>query len=84
MQTILTFCLDNLLHTSHLCGEIKTKVKPLIASMYGFEVPTSDTICAHNCELVMQLKEGYLFLYKVCQTLDIPFHVTSYNILDAS
>ncbi|KIM76446.1 hypothetical protein PILCRDRAFT_76428 [Piloderma croceum F 1598] len=49
---------------SHLRGEIKTKVKPLVASMYGFEVPTNETICARNRKLVEELKEEYTFLYK--------------------
>jgi hypothetical protein len=50
---------------SHLRGEIKTKVKPLVASMYGFEVPTNETIRARNRKLVEELKEEYTFLYKV-------------------
>ena len=29
---------------SHLRGEFKTRVKPLVVSMFGFEVPTNDTI----------------------------------------
>jgi hypothetical protein len=53
---------------SHLCGEIKTKVKPLVASMYGFEVPTNKTIRARNRKLVEELKEEYAFLYKVRHT----------------
>ena len=50
---------------SHLRGEIKTKVKPLVASMYGFDVPTNETIRACNRKLVEELKEEYSFLYKV-------------------
>lgn len=50
---------------SHLRGDIKTKVKPLVGSMFGFEVPTNDTIRARNRKLVEELKEGYAFLYKV-------------------
>ncbi|KAI0266652.1 hypothetical protein BGY98DRAFT_912890 [Russula aff. rugulosa BPL654] len=57
---------------SHLRGEIKTKVKPLVASMYGFEVPTSETICARNRKLVEELKEGYTFLYKTRAIDDQP------------
>jgi hypothetical protein len=33
--------------------------------MYGFEVPTNDTIRARNRQLVEELKDGYSFLYKV-------------------
>ena len=50
---------------SHLRGEIKTMVNPLVASMYGFEVPTNKTIRARNRKLVEELKEEYSFLYKV-------------------
>lgn len=53
---------------SHLRGEIKTKVKPLVASMYGFEVPTSETIRVHNRKLAEELKHEYTFLYKVRRT----------------
>ena len=42
---------------SHLRGEIKTKVKPLVASVYGFEVPTNETIRARICKLVEELKD---------------------------
>lgn len=55
-------------HGSHLCGEIKMKIKPLVASMYGFAVPTKETICTCNWKLVKELKEEYSFLYKVCST----------------
>jgi hypothetical protein len=51
---------------SQLRGEIKTKVKPLVAGMYGFEVPTNEIIRARNRDLVEELKDGYSFLYKVC------------------
>jgi hypothetical protein len=62
---------------SHLRGEIKTKVKPLIASMYGFEVPTNETIRARNRKLVEELKEEYTFLYKVRHAMPCLFvHAT--------
>lgn len=62
---------------SHLRGEIKTKVKPLVASMYGFEVPTNETIHARNRKLVEELKEQYTFLYKVCHAMPCLFvHAT--------
>ena len=57
---------------SHLCGKIKMKVKPLVASMYGCEVPINDAIHAHNRKLVEELKAEYAFLYKVCQSYAHP------------
>jgi hypothetical protein len=62
-------------HGSHLYAEIKMKVKPLIASMYGFEVPTNETIRTHNRKLVEELKEEYTFLYMQC-------HAFSFMLLD--
>jgi len=65
---------------SHLHGEIKMKLKLLVASMYGFKVPTNDTIHACNCELVKELKNGYTFLYKVCHVVLYLFFCCMYLI----
>ena len=63
---------------SYLCGEIKTKVKPLVASVYGFEVPTNETIRARNRKLVEELKDEYAFLYKVPHVILYPFVCSTY------
>lgn len=47
-------------------GDLKTKVKPLVGSMFGFEVPVDETGRAKNRELAEKLKQGYSYLYKVC------------------
>ena len=38
------------------CGSIKTKLNPLVTSVYRFEVPT-ETIHAHNHKLIEELKD---------------------------
>ena len=58
---------------SHLHGEIKTKVKPLVASVYSFKVPTNETIHDCNHKLVEELKDKYTFLYKVHHVVLCPF-----------
>jgi hypothetical protein len=70
---LCSYCTQITCRGSHLRGEIKTKVKPLVASMYGFEVPTNETIRARNRKLVEELKDGYAFLYKVCHAVLCPF-----------
>ena len=45
--------------------------------MYGFEVPTNETIRARNRKLVEELKEEYTFLYKVRHAMPCLFvHAT--------
>jgi hypothetical protein len=41
--------------------------------MYGFEVPTNETIHARNQKLVEELKEEYTFLYKVRRVIQYLF-----------
>lgn len=47
-------------------GDLKTKVKPLAGSMFGFEVPVDEAGRAKNRQLAASLKEGCSYLYKVC------------------
>ena len=61
------------------------KVKPLVATMYSFEVPTNDTIRACNHSLVQELKEDYMFLYKVgCNCYLLLFVHSDYTHIDTS
>lgn len=46
-------------------GELKTKVRPLVEVMYGFEGGYKNGTARKNAELVDELKEEYAFVYKV-------------------
>jgi len=49
---------------SHVRGELKTKVRPIIES-YGFESGQHKRTIKSNRELAEDLKEGYKFVYQV-------------------
>ncbi|TDL21927.1 hypothetical protein BD410DRAFT_700563, partial [Rickenella mellea] len=53
-------------------GELKTKVRPLVAVMYGFEDSYKNGTARKNAELVDELKEEYAFVYKVFFSSDTP------------
>ncbi|GJJ14563.1 hypothetical protein Clacol_008828 [Clathrus columnatus] len=48
---------------SHMHGELRTKLTPLVASNYGFKLPVSENVEYMNCELVKMLlfKDAFLF-----------------------
>jgi hypothetical protein len=50
---------------SHVRGELKTKVQ-LIIEHYGFESGQHKQTIKRNRELAEELKEGYNFVYSVC------------------
>jgi hypothetical protein len=50
---------------SHVRGELKTKVRPLVAAMYGFDSGIHKKSVCKNCQLAESLKEKYGFVYKV-------------------
>ncbi|KAG1831196.1 hypothetical protein DFJ58DRAFT_608522, partial [Suillus subalutaceus] len=49
---------------SHLCGEVKTKVRPYVADEYGFETSTKQSVINHNIMLARNLKKDFGFVYK--------------------
>ena len=49
---------------SHLCGVIKTMARPLVESLYGFEVSSANTV-AFNHKLAEELKKDFVFVYCV-------------------
>ena len=55
---------------SHLCGVIKTKAKPLIELLYGFEVSGANTV-PFNCKLTEELKMDFAFVYRVSTSYQI-------------
>ena len=50
--------------TSQVHGELKTKIRPLVESLYGFE--NTKAAVARNRERAENLKDDYAFVYKVC------------------
>jgi hypothetical protein len=52
-------------YASHVRGELKTKVR-LIIEHYGFESGQHKRTIKRNRELAEELKEGYHFVYSVC------------------
>ena len=48
-----------------MCGEVKTKIRNLIASEYGFLPSQSSKACKHNLKWAAVLKDDLNFTYKV-------------------
>lgn len=53
--------------TSQVRGELKTKIRPLVESLYGFE--NAKSAITHNRERTENLKDDYAFVYKVVTSL---------------
>lgn len=51
---------------SHVRGELKTKLRPLVEVGYGFESGENKKIISRNRQLYEDLKEGNGFIYRVC------------------
>ncbi|KAG1766093.1 hypothetical protein EDD22DRAFT_774448 [Suillus occidentalis] len=51
-------------HTSHLTGEVKAKLRPLVESVYGFECSTRESARSRNCRLVQRLKHKFSLCYR--------------------
>ncbi|KAH7904076.1 hypothetical protein BJ138DRAFT_965792, partial [Hygrophoropsis aurantiaca] len=49
---------------SHLRGELKTKSKPVVANVFGFETSADEEIQEDNRHLVASLKEDCAFIYR--------------------
>ncbi|KAH7917335.1 hypothetical protein BV22DRAFT_1135495 [Leucogyrophana mollusca] len=49
---------------SHLCGELNTKSKPIVANVYGFETSADEDIQEANRKLVTELKADNAFVYR--------------------
>ena len=49
---------------SHLHGVIKTEARPLIETLYGFEVSGANTV-QHNHRLTEELKNDFAFVHHV-------------------
>jgi hypothetical protein len=52
--------------SSHFRGRIKTKVQPLVKSMYGFSAFDKPRSIDHNIRLARELKDKFSFVYAVC------------------
>jgi len=50
---------------SHFRGRIKTKVQPLVKSMYGFAAVSKPKAVDHNVKLARALKDKFGFIYAV-------------------
>ena len=50
---------------SHVRGELKTKARPLVEAIFGFESGHNRTRIAENRALAAMLKDGYCFVYEV-------------------
>jgi hypothetical protein len=51
--------------TSHVRGELKTKMHGLTASFFGFRASRSTLAIMQNRDLAESLKEGSRFVFKV-------------------
>ena len=61
----MSACLQLTNHGAHVCGELKTKVTPLVEAMFGFSSGNSKKILKQNRALAEDLKDGYNFAYEV-------------------
>ena len=52
-------------HAAHVRGELKTKVRPLVEAVYGFESGQNKKTIRRNRERVEELKDEYNFAYEV-------------------
>ncbi|KAG0693776.1 hypothetical protein DFH29DRAFT_1006947 [Suillus ampliporus] len=50
--------------TSHVHGELKTKICSLAGSFYGFQANGAKAVIQQNCDHAEKLKEGSLFTYQ--------------------
>ncbi|KAG1890065.1 hypothetical protein F4604DRAFT_1914615 [Suillus subluteus] len=50
--------------TSHVCGELKTKMQALTASFFGFRTSRSTVAIKQNRDLAESLKDGSCFAFK--------------------
>ncbi|KAG1751473.1 uncharacterized protein EDB91DRAFT_1243734 [Suillus paluster] len=50
--------------TSHLTGEVKGKVRPLVKNIYGFESTNQESIKSRNRKLAHQLKDKFGLCYQ--------------------
>ncbi|GBE88906.1 hypothetical protein SCP_1403140 [Sparassis crispa] len=50
--------------TSHIRGELKTKVRGIIQSFYGFQSGENKSAILRNCQRAEDLKDGYSFVYE--------------------
>ncbi|KAG0708021.1 hypothetical protein DFH29DRAFT_795827, partial [Suillus ampliporus] len=51
-------------HTSHVHGELKTKIRSLTGSFYGFQANGAKAVIQQNHDCAEKLKEGLLFTYQ--------------------
>ncbi|KAG1837061.1 hypothetical protein F4604DRAFT_1530752, partial [Suillus subluteus] len=54
--------------TSHVRGELKTKMRALTASFFGFRTSHSTVAIKQNCDLAESLKDGSCFAFKDWET----------------
>jgi hypothetical protein len=52
--------------TSHVRGELKTKMQSLTGSFYGFRTSNSMEVIRKNRDLAESLKDSSVFVFKVC------------------
>ncbi|KAG2132880.1 uncharacterized protein EDB93DRAFT_1255101 [Suillus bovinus] len=50
--------------TSHVCGELKTKMRSLTQTFFGFWSSESRDVIRQNCDLAEALKDGSSFVFK--------------------
>jgi hypothetical protein len=55
--------------TSHVRGELKTKMRSLTRSYFGFRSSDSKEVIRHDRDQVESLKEGSSFVFKVRSSL---------------
>ena len=51
--------------SSHFRGRVKTKVQPLVKTMYGFAGNSKSTSIDYNIKLARELKNAFGFVYAV-------------------
>lgn len=66
---LLTLTMKLLKRTSHVRGELKTKMRSLTRSFFGFRSSDSREVIRENRDLAESLKTSSSFVFKVCSAM---------------
>lgn len=58
--------------TSHIRGQFKSKARPIVATIFGFETSTARVVQDQNRDLVEKLKQNSSFIYRVSVLSFVP------------
>ncbi|KAN0091454.1 hypothetical protein V8E55_005020 [Tylopilus felleus] len=59
------------MHASITCGPFKSKARPVVAAVYGFDTSANNSAIEHNRALFLKLKQDSAFIFQHCgESLD--------------